>query len=98
MREMDKRYLEHKVLPYLFSKELTDSSFHVSKVLKAKPYVTLLFPGTSRLVDDVRDEVDLEYDSQQLSLIRMIIQKYIHTSSSCNFQQSKPTENSFRIT
>lgn len=64
-RELDKRHNHHfMVLPYLHSKEINDPSFHVSKILNNEPKVTLLFPGTSQLMDDIRDEIELEHDSE----------------------------------
>ncbi|OXU25680.1 hypothetical protein TSAR_004881 [Trichomalopsis sarcophagae] len=61
-RELERRLHHHfMVLPYLHSKELSDPSFHVSKILNNKPKVTILFPGTNHDVDDIQ----LEYDTYQ---------------------------------
>lgn len=61
---MDKRYLEYKILPHLHSKEIANPSFHVSKLLRCKPHVSILFPGSSQDVEDIRNQFELELDSK----------------------------------
>lgn len=51
-------------MPYLHSKQIKEPSFHVSKILRCKPHVSVLFPGSSKDVEDIRNQFELELDSE----------------------------------